>query len=134
MACLHGNVRIGYCLEHNGYGRNGYNCPVCNHSLKPTPLLFPIKNKDDNNDPFIIDTKLESDILDTWSRFLFSQHYKICKDFYESLLRRYARRSVEGLFVPTIEGKLVEDIPVPKNGSWRQLRDWFDDMVASEQK
>jgi len=53
VAYLHGNVRVGYCLDHKVCGRNGRICPDCDKTLTPTPLLFPIENKDYESDEFI---------------------------------------------------------------------------------
>ena len=53
IAYLHGNVRVGYCLEHKVYGRNERICPDCDRALTSTPLLFPIENKDYESNEFI---------------------------------------------------------------------------------
>ncbi|MFH1701373.1 MAG: hypothetical protein ABIE07_12405 [Candidatus Zixiibacteriota bacterium] len=53
IAHLHGNVRIGYCLEHKVYGENGRKCPNCNNLFCRTPLLYPVAVKNYNDDPFI---------------------------------------------------------------------------------
>ena len=46
-AYLHGNVAIGYCLDHKNKGMIGYNCSVCNKPYEPSKLLFPILEKID---------------------------------------------------------------------------------------
>lgn len=54
IAHLHGNVRIGYCLEHRGVrGRNGMYCPECDRKLTPSQLLYPVTTKNYSGDPFI---------------------------------------------------------------------------------
>ncbi len=45
VAFLHGNVAVGYCSKDNIMGNVGMTCR-CGQTLKPTSLLFPIKNKD----------------------------------------------------------------------------------------
>jgi len=50
---LHGNVAIGYCLEHRNKGMIGYNCSVCNKPYEPSKLLFPVLEKNYSQDPFI---------------------------------------------------------------------------------
>ena len=52
-AYLHGNVAIGYCLEHKNKGMIGYNCSVCNKPYKSSKLLFPVLEKNYTKDPFI---------------------------------------------------------------------------------
>jgi hypothetical protein len=184
IAYLHGNVRVGYCPSHQKYGHCGLHCDECGAPLKPTPLLFPIKEKDYETDDFIsdawrrlqfglkhalavtifgysapssdraaisvmktawnddlerqfetlffVDVKPDGEIRNTWKPFIFSHHFRIHSDFYESWLPLHARRSVEALAVPTIEGKFVEDIPIPRNASWEGLVDWFDELIEYE--
>jgi hypothetical protein len=50
---LHGNVKIGICANHMVKDFMGNKCNKCGEFLKPTPLLYPVKHKDYNNDPFI---------------------------------------------------------------------------------
>lgn len=49
VAFLHGNVAVGYCTDDNIMGNVGMVCR-CGKRLKPTTLLFPIKNKDYSSD------------------------------------------------------------------------------------
>ncbi len=50
---LHGNVAVGYCLEHRTKGMTGYSCSVCQEPYKPSRLLFPVLEKDYAKDSFI---------------------------------------------------------------------------------
>ena len=50
---LHGNVAIGYCKDDIKPGLNGARCPKCNSLFKPTKLLYPIREKDYDQDGFI---------------------------------------------------------------------------------
>ncbi|MEA4968237.1 MAG: hypothetical protein VB048_09005 [Bacteroidaceae bacterium] len=51
--CLHGNVAMNYCYEHNEYGYKGAICPVCKRKLVPTKLLYPIGKKNYIDDNYI---------------------------------------------------------------------------------
>lgn len=51
--CLHGNVAMGYCSEHQEFGMIDAECPVCGETLPPTKLLFPVKEKDYHSDEYI---------------------------------------------------------------------------------
>lgn len=53
IAYLHGNVRIGYCLEHRFKGENGMFCPECDKEFAPSRLFYPITLKNYADDPFI---------------------------------------------------------------------------------
>jgi hypothetical protein len=50
---LHGNVRVGVCLKDKEVGINGLRCSRCGARFTPTKLLYPIKQKDYDKDPFI---------------------------------------------------------------------------------
>lgn len=42
---LHGNVYLGYCERDRVKGYSTQVCSKCGHPLKPSPLLYPIRNK-----------------------------------------------------------------------------------------
>ncbi|MDE3041740.1 MAG: hypothetical protein KGJ82_14365 [Nitrospirota bacterium] len=50
---LHGNVRIGACLEHDKWGARKDRCPQCLQQLADVPLLYPIGQKDYSTNPYI---------------------------------------------------------------------------------
>lgn len=49
----HGNVRIGYCERDKDHGSIGQPCTTCGEPYKNTPLLYPIRQKDYDKEPFI---------------------------------------------------------------------------------
>ena len=53
IAYLHGNVRIGYCLEHRIKSDKGISCPECDRELTPSQLLYPVTKKNYSDDLFI---------------------------------------------------------------------------------
>lgn len=50
---LHGNVRVGTCLEHKTAGPLPGCCLRCGKALVPSRLLFPIAEKNYDDDPYI---------------------------------------------------------------------------------
>jgi hypothetical protein len=50
---LHGNVRIGVCLEHDKWGARIERCPECHEPLVGVPLLYPIEEKDYSTNAYI---------------------------------------------------------------------------------
>lgn len=50
---LHGNVRIGACLEHDRWGERKERCSECFQPLAGVPLLYPIGQKDYSTNPYI---------------------------------------------------------------------------------
>jgi len=53
LAFLHGNIRTGFCEQDGVAGLCGRNCSKCNQPFKPSKLLYPIKQKNYTQDPFI---------------------------------------------------------------------------------
>ena len=53
LAFLHGNVAIGFCDEDHACGWHDDSCRVCGRPFSPSPLLFPVKNKNYTSRPFI---------------------------------------------------------------------------------
>lgn len=53
IICLHGNVAIGYCPNHQLYGPKDIICPHCRTPFIPSRLLYPVANKDYDTDSFI---------------------------------------------------------------------------------
>ena len=50
---LHGNVSAGFCAKCGEYGALNLECPNCGVRFIPSPILFPIKNKNYSSDQFI---------------------------------------------------------------------------------
>jgi hypothetical protein len=57
---LHGNVGVGFCEKGHSMGHTGSVCSTCGSSLSPTPLLFPVENKNYHKNEFI---KRQWDVL-----------------------------------------------------------------------
>ena len=55
LLSLHGNTAIGYCMDHKPIrvGLRGDKCPVCAKPFQDSRLLYPVGQKNYNNDPFI---------------------------------------------------------------------------------
>lgn len=50
---LHGNVSVGICRKDRIKGFKEDGCRVCGQALEPTRLLYPVRRKDYDIDPFI---------------------------------------------------------------------------------
>jgi hypothetical protein len=53
LAFLHGNVAVGFCAQHRTCGWHDDSCRVCKQPFAPSPLLYPVKDKDYRSQPFI---------------------------------------------------------------------------------
>jgi len=51
---LHGNVEIGLCASDRVKGFRGDTCRKCGTPFQPTKLLYPVRQKNYNADPFIV--------------------------------------------------------------------------------
>lgn len=55
LVFLHGNVYAGYCESCKSFGRIHNRCNDCKTEYTPSKLLYPIKNKEYDKDPFIVE-------------------------------------------------------------------------------
>ena len=53
IAFLHGNVAVGFCADHRRFGWYDDACVICGKAFKSSPLLFPVRAKDYQSQPFI---------------------------------------------------------------------------------
>ncbi|HIJ90358.1 MAG TPA: hypothetical protein HPP95_05815 [Deltaproteobacteria bacterium] len=56
LTFLHGNVLVGYCRDHKYGGIIYAKCPECGRHFRPGRLLYPIRNKNYTEDPYIQDS------------------------------------------------------------------------------
>lgn len=76
----------------------------------------------------IIDIKSEEQLHETWSPFIFSHHYEIHNDFYDSWIANHPRRTVEAYYDQYWMAKFIDNNPIPKNLSFQELWDWFEPL------
>ena len=160
ILCLHGNVAMGYCKQHKEFGLTTAICPICHRTLAPTKLLYPVADKNYENDDYIkgcwdateliiensymltifgysapnsdkkavsllkkawgdlenrdleevsvIDIIDEETMLEKWSDFIYTHHYRYTNDFYNSYLGMFPRRTCETVFA-TFQFNLCPD-------------------------
>jgi len=114
---LHGNVRIGYCKNHQVQGENGRYCPECNKKLTPSRLLYPVDVKNYSDD------------------YLISSEWKVLKH----ILRDAFTITIFGYGAPTTDKEAVELLEKAwKDKSKRELEttefiDIKDEDVIREQ-
>lgn len=84
---LHGNVRIGACVEHDYWGHVSIKCPECYKNFMPIPLLYPIQKKD----------------YDTFNRYI-----KKCWHYAQDLLKEAFAITIFGYGAPTSDIEAVE--------------------------
>jgi len=181
---LHGNVTVGYCKDHKFKGDIYANCPYCHKKLSPTPLLYPITEKNYGENEFIsaewktlqnylenafmitifgysapksdikavklmtevwgdpenrkleqieiIDIKSEDELRNTWSDFIYSHHYDVHNNFFDSWIPNHPRRTYEAYFSQEFEIKFIENNLIPRYNSLDELRNWFAELYQVE--
>jgi len=83
----------------------------------------------------IIDIKDEWELFRTWKPFFHSHHYQVSRSFYESIVGRSPRRSVEAMFGAMIDLNPVAANPIPRTSDWNEVNLFFgvlcDDELSS---
>jgi len=97
LVFLHGNVRIGYCKNHDTVGLDDIDCPKCKRKLEPLRLLYPIKEKNYGKDEFI------------------SKQWKILSDYIEHAFMI----TIFGYSAPKSDVRAIEIMKKP----WGKLKD-----------
>jgi hypothetical protein len=80
----------------------------------------------------IINTAVESKIRATWKPFIFSDHYLVISDFFDSFLAHHPRRTGEAYLAQTVDAIPAEGNPVPKNADLVGLHGWFKPLKEAE--
>ncbi len=181
---LHGNVAVGMCDEHKIGGPISRLCPICQRHFHKIKCLYPIDDKDYENDPFIydqwntvrhylknafsvtifgysapktdvsaikllkkawgqteeryleqieiIDIKSEKELLDTWSDFIHTHHYKVFNSYFDSTIAKFPRRSIEAFTQCFLEVKWIENHKIPEHLSFFELERNIKHLLSYE--
>jgi hypothetical protein len=78
----------------------------------------------------IIDIRDREELSRQWSSFAFFDHYDIHRNFFDSILARYPRRSCEALGHMGFDGQFVESIPWA--GNLEGVRKSIEQLIAAE--
>lgn len=80
----------------------------------------------------IIDIKEKEALWKQWDRFIVRTYLDCTKDFYQSRLAHYPRRTCEALLQQTRYGLWVEDNPLPSDAGFDELVSWTKPFVEAE--
>ncbi len=80
----------------------------------------------------IIDIKDEKVLWKQWDPFIIRTYFDCHRDFYQSRLAIYPRRSCEALLNQTFYGRWVEENPIPVNAGFAGLMSWVKPLVEEE--
>lgn len=80
----------------------------------------------------IIDIRDEAELKETWSPFIHTHHHDVYSDFYDSWIAHHPRRTGEAYLNQFMEGKFVENNPLPKEACFAELWDWYSRLQEIE--
>ncbi|MGC5814321.1 hypothetical protein [Clostridium perfringens] len=185
LAFLHGNVAVGVCEKHKIGGYIYGMCHICNQKFSKVPLLYPVKQKDYNNNLFIrdswnalknylkraymvtifgysapksdesaiemlkeawgmvkdrnleeieiIDIREEEELVKSWEDFIHTHHYSVHKDFFESSLGKFPRRTCESLFDRTQKCYWLDsEKGFKKDMNFNELKEYLNELLEDE--
>jgi hypothetical protein len=181
---LHGNVLQGYCEKDNMHGMIGHSCSQCGQPLGRGPLLYPVQEKNYQNQPAIrsargaakwafqnafmvtvfgysapqsdrgviellhdawgdpqgrnleqfefIDIRDESSLVENWTDFIHTHHYEVHSDFFDSWIANHPRRTGEAYWNQYMEAAFIDNNPVSRAHSLKELWKWYEPLIAAE--
>lgn len=179
---LHGAVNVGYCEADRVVGVLGANCSTCNQGFIPTPLLYPIGEKDYTTNPAIqsqwyelrkalsaafmltvfgygapksdldavsyikqswgaeremeqvefISLEAPDHLRAAWEGIVYSHHYEVHSNFFDSWIGRHPRRTGEAHRAQYWNAKFVDDNRAVISEDIYEVREWYCRFMAAE--
>jgi hypothetical protein len=81
-----------------------------------------------------IDIRDEQSLLENWEGFIHTHHYEVHQGFFQSWIANHPRRTGEAYWNQYFEAAFIEGNPVIRTDSFRELREWYEPLIAVEQK
>ncbi|MBR6471929.1 MAG: hypothetical protein IKS83_09040 [Victivallales bacterium] len=78
----------------------------------------------------IIDIKPHEELVCCWKSFVFSEHLQSAKDFYDSTIARFPRKTVEAA-LGNVSGRWIDSSPVSQTMSWDEVLEFLRPVLAS---
>ncbi|GIK61824.1 MAG: hypothetical protein ROY99_10365 [Ignavibacterium sp.] len=80
----------------------------------------------------IIDIKDRYELADTWNEFIFSHHYEVYNDFFDSTIMRFPRRTGEVFWENYMQAKWWAPNNPPRVNKLSELWDWYSKFLPAE--
>jgi hypothetical protein len=80
----------------------------------------------------IIDVRNKDDLTSTWSPFIYSHHFKIENNFYNSWIANHPRRTYEAYQNQYMNAMFIENNSIPRDADFEQLWEWYDKLQDVE--
>jgi hypothetical protein len=129
---LRNALRHAYILTIFGYG-----APQCDvEAIEIMGSAWGDKRQRDIEQIEIIDTKGDAELQDTWRNFIYTGHYDVTKDFYESLMGLFPRRTCEAQWSYDMPAKpaFYPHNPIPKKLGFQGVWEWYGPLIEAEKK
>ncbi len=81
----------------------------------------------------IIDIRPDEEIHSSWSDFIVSHHFEIHRDFFDSWVMKHPRRSGEAWWNQYMQAFFIEDNPVPRFKSVKEIHSWLRPQIEAEE-
>ncbi len=111
----------------------GYSAPSADvDAIKLMEMAWSKNNAKNYGQIEIIDIENEDLVRRKWDPFIVDTHYDVRRDFQDSFIARYPRRSCEAMWAQVMECKYLEERALPRNPSWKELHTCIDPRIAVE--
>ena len=82
----------------------------------------------------IIDIKPVEELQRTWRPFIHTEHFHVCRSFYESVIAKFPRRSSEAMWDALLMNRPHQERPLPQMADWPELLAWFQPLIEQERQ
>lgn len=80
----------------------------------------------------IIDIQPKYKLTKSWKDFIFSHHYEVTDNFFDSSIVRFPRRTGEVFYANYIEAKFYEENYPPKFKTLNEMWNWYQPFIEKE--
>lgn len=114
----------------------GYSAPETDvEAIDIMKQVWGLPEKDQQFTQFeIIDIQSESNLKNSWKNFIFSHHYEVTQNFFNSSIVRFPRRTGEVFEANYLEAKFYEENYPPKFKTLQDMWNWYLPFIESELK
>jgi len=127
--CLQNAIKVGFMITFFGYG-------APKSDTRAIQLMKSawgeIRNRKMEQTE-IIDIKTEDELYSTWKEFIYSHHFEVHDNFYDSWIAQFPRRTGEAYYDQYILAKFLDPNPIPRDLSLEKLWEWLKPFQDIEQ-
>ncbi len=80
----------------------------------------------------IIDIMPEDTVRERWDSFIVDTHYDVYRDYFDSFIARYPRRSCEAMWAQVMEGVFLEERALTQHPNWDEFNRYINRFIEVE--